>query len=368
MSTINLLTPQDQALALLQSAPVKSFQDDVSKEDESKTAAEKIQYLVGAQPAQRRVAANAQVRIVNAELRAKEEVWAREIKTGSFASVGSLEGRELRNMIMSETEKERLKFYNETREKIQVYVKRYLTADVQASRHTVEKILISGAGVDREIKDREDTTWVMRSHYWAIRNAFGLSATSGIKLAMEDFKRLSTQAEAIEKYYTNTYGQGSVEYITLGRNTIDARDDIIAQRDVVVEKHGHESIQYMRFMTDLLKEADKGFAFGQDIEGLGTLRFDGDNRITLVQKDGAKKHTYLYAVTDGELTKTHISTVDNSKRKPLSDAEIAKHQEQGKQVAEKLKQIDFSKMKNVRDFSSEIEASKGRWFDWVYEL
>ncbi len=159
-----------------------------------------------------------------------------------------------------------------------------------------------------------------------------------------------------------------MEHITLSSKVIDARDDILALRDDVVEKYGHESTQYMQFMTDLLRTTGKGVFFKQDIEGLGTLDFAGNNRITLTQKDGVKEHIYQYSVTDGELTKTHINTIDNSEQKTLTYAEIAYTQSELEDAYEKLKQIDFSKGKNFKDLSFEIKASQGRWFDWVYEL
>ncbi len=371
MSTISLLSSQDQALALLQSTSVKPFQDGISKEDEPKTAIEKIQHLVTVQPAQEGITAKAQARVTDAELQAKEEArlqeaQAQEAKAASDAGIPSGVDPELYNMIAGLSEEARLELYNETREKAQVYVKQYLTADVQASRDPLEKVLAIGSGVDKEAKDRDDTSRVILEKFWAVGIAQGFD-DQHLLSEKENFDQISNRAKAIEAYYVAEYGQGSVEHITLSSKVIDARDDILALRDDVVEKYGHESTQYMQFMTDLLRTTGKGVFFKQDIEGLGTLDFAGNNRITLTQKDGVKEHIYQYSVTDGELTKTHINTIDNSEQKTLTYAEIAYTQSELEDAYEKLKQIDFSKGKNFKDLSFEINASQGRWFDWVYE-
>ncbi len=178
MSTISLLSSQDQALALLQSTSVKPFQDGISKEDEPKTAIEKIQHLVTVQPAQEGITAKAQARVTDAELQAKEEArlqeaQAQEAKAASDAGIPSGVDPELYNMIAGLSEEARLELYNETREKAQVYVKQYLTADVQASRDPLEKVLAIGSGVDKEAKDRDDTSRVILEKFWAVGIAQG---------------------------------------------------------------------------------------------------------------------------------------------------------------------------------------------------
>ncbi|WP_310620867.1 hypothetical protein [Flexibacterium corallicola] len=339
MTTIGSSNSLSQAHSLLQVFQVSSLNNGLRNDTENKTAAEKIQEIVSGTNDYSKTAAQAQ--IIAAQLNAEAAAAAAAEKAEETEEVEGDFGFEIGGV-----------FYENVEDMSEVdRINAYRAA--KNSMHFIE----AGSsheqnGFSSEFASMPDTFSERMGHV-----KFEISGTNRPSLhdpVYQEYLRVSQMTNDIEDYYRESYGVYSLEYITLSHSLLESREDILAERDTVVEQYGYQSLEYVEFISDFFtNKTNMSFAQHTTPDGM-RITFQRDQDETGMIKSPAENISPYFLMETEEGSEWYLFDSETRELKSFYDAIQLDKLDTSKAVPVDLSQANVSNIEIPIGFAGSI--------------